>query len=243
MLVQMPLKIGLRDEASFDTFVAEQESVALALNALQSSVEKPVGEAFYLCGHNGVGKTHLLQAACRLVTEKNRNSVYLPLADKSLPFIPDVLSGLEQVSLVCLDDIDRIIGKKEWEIALANLITKCSVQGNTLLIAGTLKLSDWKLAYSELAKSLISVVPLVIEPVSEKDELINALQRHAKCMGFELPEKVGELLLKHCSNDLSELMKVLKMLEEASLVQKRRLTLQFVKAILGVEPAGKLNQK
>jgi len=239
MLVQMPLKIGLRDEASFDTFVAEQESVALALNALQRSVEKPSGEAFYLFGPNGVGKTHLLQAACRLVTEQNRNSVYLPLADKSLPFIPDVLSGLEQVSLVCLDDIDRIIGKKEWEIALANLITKCSVQGNTLLIAGTQTISQWKLSHSDLAKSLISVIPLAIAAVEEKAELINALQRHATCMGFELPENVGDLLLRHCSNDLSELMKVLKILEEASLVQKRRLTLQFVKGILGIESVKK----
>lgn len=239
MLVQMPLKMGLRDEASFDTFVAEKESVALALNALQSSIENPSGEAFYLFGPNGVGKTHLLQAACRLVTEQSRNSVYLPLADKNLPLIPDVLSGLEQISLVCLDDIDRIIGKKDWEIALANLITKCSVQGNTLLIAGCKNISDWKLSYSELAKSLISVIPLSIEPVSEKAELINALQRHATCMGFELPEKVGELLVKHCSNDLSELMTVLKILEEASLVQKRRLTLQFVKGILGIESSPK----
>lgn len=239
MFVQMPLKIGLRDEASFDTFVAEKESVALALNALQRAVEKPSGEAYYLCGANGVGKTHLLQAACRFVTERNRNSVFLPLADKNLPFIPDVLSGLEQVSLVCLDDIDKVIGKREWEVALSNLITKCSVQGNTLLIAGTKPIESWKMAYPELAKALISVVPMAIEAVSEKEELVNALQRHAQCMGFELPQKVGELLVKHKSQNLSELMNLLRLLEEASLVQKRRLTPQFVSAVLGIEPAGK----
>lgn len=239
MLVQMPLKIGLRDEASFDTFVAEQESVALALNSLQTAVEKPAGDAYYLWGANGVGKTHLLQAACRFVTERNRPSVYLPLADKSLPFIPDVLSGLEQMPLVCLDDIDRVVGKKEWEQALSNLITKCSVQGNTLLIAGTKPFESWKLADPEFAKTLISVLPLPILAVTQKDELVSALQRHAACMGFELQQKVGELLVKHKSQDLAELMQILKVLEEASLVQKRRLTPQFVSAVLGIEPSKK----
>lgn len=243
MLVQMPLKIGLRDEASFDTFVADQESMAFALNALQSSIEHPKGEAYYLWGENGVGKTHLLQAACRLVTEKKRNSVYLPLADKNLPFIPDVLSGLEQVSLVCLDDVDRVIGKKEWEVALSNLITKCSVQGNILLIAGTKSISDWKFAHSDFAKALISVIPVSIAAVTQKEELINALQRHAKCMGFELPEKVGELLVKYHSTDLSELMRTLKVLEEMSLIQKRRLTVQFVKSVMGIETPAKKSEK
>lgn len=239
MFVQMPLKIGLRDEASFDTFIAEQEGVALALNALQSALANPKGDAYYLCGPNGVGKTHLLQAACRFITEKNKNSVYLPLADRSLPFVPDVFSGLEQVSLVCLDDIDQIIGKKDWELALSNLITKCNVQGNTLLIAGDLPIGDWKLAYSDLAKALISVIPLEIKAVTQKEELVTAMQRHSKCMGFELPDNVGELLVKHYSSNLAELMQVLKSLEEASLVQKRRLTLQFVKAVLRIETAAK----
>jgi len=235
MLVQMQLKIGLRDEASFDTFIADQESVALALNALQSAVASPSGEAYYLWGKEGVGKTHLLQASCRFVTEQQQTSVFLPLADRSLPLVPDVFSGLESIKLVCLDDIDRLVGKPEWEKALANLITKCSVQGNTLLISGTTSLSDWKLMNTDLAKALISVVPLEIKPVQEKEEIINALQRHAKRMGFEFSEKVGEILVKHLSSDLAELMQVLKVLEEASLIQQRRLTPQFVKSVLGID--------
>ena len=110
MFVQMPLKIGLRDEASFSTFVTEQESLAVALNALQNSLKKNSGNAFYLYGEEGVGKTHLLQAACRFMTEQDQASVYLPMSDKSLPLIPDVLIGLEQTSLVCLDEFDGLVG-------------------------------------------------------------------------------------------------------------------------------------
>ncbi|MDX1353284.1 MAG: DnaA/Hda family protein, partial [Thiomicrorhabdus sp.] len=127
MFVQMPLKIGLRDDACFQTFVTEKESLAVALNGLQAALLKNSGNAFYLYGKGGVGKTHILQAACRFVTEKGSASVYLPMGDDSLPLIPDVLHGLEQTLLVCLDDMNHLVGDAKWEIALANLITKSSV--------------------------------------------------------------------------------------------------------------------
>ncbi|WP_127470684.1 DnaA regulatory inactivator Hda [Thiomicrorhabdus aquaedulcis] len=232
MLVQMPLKIGLRDDACFATFVTEKESLALALNTLQQSLKKDAGGAFYLVGEGGSGKTHLLQAACRYVTEQGYTSVFLPMSDASLPLIPDVLNGLEQTPLVCLDDISRFIGQKPWELALANLITKSSVQGHSLLLAGDVAISKWPIATTELAKALMTVLPIEIESLTEKDEVILALQRHSLRLGFELPQEVGNYLVKQFSSDLQELLAVLKMLEQASLVEKRRLTLPFVKKVL-----------
>ena len=235
MFVQMPLKMGLRDDASFETFVAEQESVAVALNVLQNTLSKPRGSAFYLSGVQGVGKTHVLQAACRFMTERNQDSVYLPMGDESLPLIPDVLHGLEQTSLVCLDDVDVIIGNKNWEVALANLIVKSSVQGNTLLLAGGTHINNWNIVMPELAKALVSVLPIGLLPLADSSELISALQRHSRKRGFELPDNVGDYLLKHCSQNLPELMQILDLLEEATLVEKRRLTLALVKSVLPQE--------
>lgn len=233
MFVQMPLKIGLRDDACFETFVTEQESVAVALNALQSALKAPKGSAFYLYAESGAGKTHLLQAACRYVTEKGQASVYLPMQDSALPLIPDVLIGLEQTPLVCLDDMELIVGQPKWELALANLLTKSSVQGHNVILAGEHSVVDWSLATPELTKALMTVLPIKLSSLNEKDEVIVALQRHAKRLGFELPIEVGNYLIKQFSNDLQELLAVLKMLEQATLVEKRRLTLPFVKKVLG----------
>lgn len=232
MFVQMPLKIGLRDEASFATYVTEQESLALALNGMQNALSKDTGNAFYLFGTHGVGKTHLLQAACRFVTEKDRASVYLPIADKSLPLIPDVLVGLEQTSLVCLDDIDHLIGNKQWELALANLLVKSSVQGHVVMLSGQESMNDWQIQTTELAKALMNVLPIEVSPLEDKNEVISALQRHSQKLGFELPNEVGNFLVKTFSSDLQELLAVLKLLEQATLVEKRRLTLPFVKQVL-----------
>lgn len=232
MFVQMPLKIGLRDEACFETFVTEQEALAVALSTLQNSLSKDSGSAFFLYGAPGGGKTHLLQAACRFVTEKAETSVYLPLADESLPLIPDVLAGLEQMPLVCLDDIEQMIGDANWELALANLITRSSVQGHVVLLSGNAPMNDWNIVTQELVNALINVVPIEIQPLEDRSEVVIALQRHSAKMGFELPLEVGNFLIKNFSSDLQELLAVLKILEQATLVEKRRLTLPFVKQVL-----------
>jgi len=232
VFVQMPLKIGLRDDACFETFVTEQESQAVALNGLQSALQQTNGNAFYLYGESGVGKTHLLQASCRYVTEKGQSSVYLPFGDHSLPLIPDVLIGLEQTPLVCLDDMTEIVGDSKWELALANLITKSSVQGHTVILAGQVSINDWSIKTNELAKALMMVLPIELHAVIEKEEVIIALQRHSLRLGFELPNDVGNYLVKQFSADLQELLAVLKLLEQATLVEKRRLTLPFVKQVL-----------
>lgn len=228
----MPLKIGLRDDACFETFVTEQESQALALNGLQTALKQANGNAFYLHGESGVGKTHLLQASCRFITEQGGASVYLPFGDSSLPLIPDVLIGLEQTPLVTLDDINEIIGHSQWELALSNLITKSSVQGHTVILTGEKPINEWQIKTTDLAKALMTVLPIHMDAIVEKEEVIIALQRHSLRLGFELPVEVGNYLIKQFSSDLQELLAVLKLLEQASLVEKRRLTLPFVKQVL-----------
>lgn len=232
MFAQMPLKIELRDEVAFDAYVAPTEQVAVSLHHFQQALKQNTGEAFYLFGPHGSGKTHLLQAACRLFSERQRQSVYLPLADKSLPLIPDVLSGLEQVDLICLDDVDQIIGDTDWELALASLLSKAAIAGHHVVLAGETSMVEWQFATSELNRAMVNVLPLALTLLESKEDLVIALQRHARCIGLELPKEVGNYLVKQFSDDIEELLSVLQLLAQQSLIAKRRLTLPFVKTIL-----------
>lgn len=235
MFVQLPLKIGLRPEICFASYVAEEEGVAFKLAQFQKSLSaQHSDESFYLYGDVGTGKTHLLQAACRFVTEKGRASVYLPLADSSLLLIADVLNGLEQTPLVCLDDVDAVIGDKDWERALTNLIMRAKVLGHQVVMSGQDDVASWSIATTEWVQALMSVMPIALKPLMRKQDIVLALQRHAQKLGFELPIEVGNYLVKQFSNDLQELLSVLKLLEQASFVEKRRMTLPFVKQVLKV---------
>ena len=61
--VQLWLPIGLRSAPSFANFVPGANTEALHWVELLARGEGP--EALYLWGGPGVGKTHLLEAACR----------------------------------------------------------------------------------------------------------------------------------------------------------------------------------
>jgi DnaA family protein len=232
MLVQLPLKINLREDASFETFVTEQESIAITLNQLQQPNIPGFSGCYYLYGESGVGKTHLLQASCRYYTQRGLQSVYFPLASSSLPLIPDVLSGLEVTALVCLDDIDQVLKDPAWQKSLGNLLAKSRVLGHRVLLTGTHSMVDWPHVVDVLQQELVSIMPVNLVALSEPNEIVLALQRHALYKGFELPSEVGNFLIKRFSNDLQELLMVLQLLEQATLAEKRRLTLPFVKDVL-----------
>ncbi|MDY0136813.1 MAG: DnaA regulatory inactivator Hda [Thiomicrospira sp.] len=232
MLVQLPLKMSLREDASFTTFVACEESLAWVLSQLQQIERVQDAGCYYFFGESGTGKTHLLQGACRFYGERQKQSVFFPLANESLPLIPDVLQGLEVTDLVCLDDVESVLGDVQWENALANLLAKSRVLGHRVLLAGQVSLVNWPVKSESLLREMLSIVPVPLTPLSEAEDLILALKRHAQQRGFELSVEVGRFLIKRFSHDLQELLAVLKLLEQATLVEKRKLTLPFVKDVL-----------
>ena len=62
-------------------------------------------------------KMCLLHACCTLATELGMSSVCLSLSDITQLSV-EVLEGLEQIDLVCLDDLQQVTGKQEWQAAI-----------------------------------------------------------------------------------------------------------------------------
>ena len=50
----------------------------------------------------------------------------MPL-NKAQYFSPAVLENLEQQELVCLDDLQEVIGDTDWEVAIFDLINRGSI--------------------------------------------------------------------------------------------------------------------
>jgi hypothetical protein len=88
--------------------------VARALGAVRQLLDEPGAPAVYLYGGEGVGKSHLLQAACRACGRTGRPGFYLPLAPLE-HWHPGMLEGLETMRLVALDDVHAIAGDDRCE--------------------------------------------------------------------------------------------------------------------------------
>ena len=130
---QLPLGVHLRETATFANYFpgVNQDVVRL----LEDSVSGG-REFIYLWGGRGSGKTHLLQAVCRLVSGQAQPLAYFPLRETA-SLSPGILEGVEQLPLVIVDDVDAVAGDTAWERELFHLYNRIRERDGGLIISGS----------------------------------------------------------------------------------------------------------
>jgi DnaA family protein len=225
---QLPLGIALRVGADLEGFHAGAN--AQALRAVEGIASDP-GEAFvYLWGPAGVGKSHLLQAACGAAGRASRRAGYLPLAGIG-ELGPAILEGWEHLDLVCLDDLEAVAGNPDWEQALFHLFNRLRDENHQLLVAARNSPAANGIQLADLASRLTSGLTVRMEPLGD-DDLLAALALRAERLGLELPEDTARYLLRRFRRDMRHLCDLLDRLDQASLAAQRRLTVPFVRGVL-----------
>ena len=225
---QLALGLSLRDSARFNSFYAGQNLETV--QGLQQAAQGE-GEVFvYVVAPAGMGKTHLLQAACVDAAATERSCSYLPLREL-LDFTPAVFDDLEQLDLICIDDVTAIAAHDDWERGLFDLFNRVRQGSGTLLMAGDARPDRAGFRLPDLVSRLGWGVMYVMKPLAEQ-EVLAALDCRAKARGLELPEDTAQYLLKRYPRDLPTLFALFDTLDTASLVEQRRLTVPFVRAVL-----------
>lgn len=215
---QLALGVRLRAGADYASFAPGPNSEIVT--ALRSPGTAPL----WLWGAPGSGKTHLLQAAC---AEAGAEAAYFPL-DRAVELPPDALSGFERNRLLCIDDVDQIAGDAAWERALFALFNEAAELRTRLIFAAAVAprqaswvLDDWR----------SRAAACIVYQLRELDDAgrIEALRLRAAQRGLQLPRETAEYLLKRMPRDLPSLFGILDALDEASLVEQRRLTVPFIR--------------
>lgn len=226
--MQLPLNIQLPAVATFDSFV-EGENVLLP-QLLKQAAQQQGELQIYCWAEAGLGKTHLLQAACRFAVEKGRKAAYLPLVELAA-HSPAMLENLEFMHLICVDDVQAIATKGEWEQALFSLVNRCRTQSCRLVFAASHNIQDLGLQLPDLVSRLAWGPVFQLRPLADQGKL-RVLQQRAHARGMELPDSAGQYLLTHYPRELRFLCEQLDMLDRASLVEQRKLTIPFIKSVL-----------
>lgn len=229
MAAQLPLGLRLPAASRFDNFVPGANHEALA--TVEQLALDPAPGMLFLAGPAGTGKTHLLQAACRAVEAGGGQSAYLPLTTL-VTLDPAALEGLEHYGLLAIDDLQAIAGRRDWEEALFHLFNRLREAGGRWLGAGTCAPEQLGLVLPDLRSRLGWGALYTLQPVDDTARL-QILTLHARERGLDLPEDTAQFLLHHCPRDLPALINLLERLDVAALTAQRRLTVPFVKGVLG----------
>jgi DnaA family protein len=185
----------------------------------------------YVWGGEGVGRSHLLQAACLRVEQRGEQAVYLPLAEV-VEYGPALLENLEQCALVCLDDLDAVAGRTEWEEALFHLFNRLRDSGRRLLLAASKSPRELAIKLPDLHSRMTLALVFQLHSLSDEDKL-RALQLRASHRGLHMSDEVGRFILTRGERSMSALFELLERLDQASLQAQRKLTIPFLKETLG----------
>ncbi len=229
---QLPLGFTRHDVHTFATYIPGLNGDALA--SLQHLATGSSHANIYLWAGPGTGKTHLLQAVCGLAAQHQRPCAYIPLRQID-DFTPDLFAALEELSLVCLDDMEQLAGRDEWELALFNLFNRLKDTQTPLVISAGHSPKASLVRLPDLKSRLCWGLCYHLHPLAD-GENITALQQRARQRGFELSAPVVEFLIKRVERDTRNLFHWLDRLERQSLEAQRKLTVDFVRKMLDNAP-------
>ncbi len=225
---QLPLGLSLRPGATFEALFIGPNGLAVEL--LRRMAAGTGERQAWLAGGAGLGKTHLLQAACHEAAHHGLRSAWLPLVgDNGLR--PEMLEGLETLDLVCLDAVEAVAGDEAWESGLFRLVNAARDSGTRLVFAARRTPPHLGVHLPDLASRLAWGPVMQLAPLDD-DQKRDALVTRARQLGLDLPPATADYLVRHYERDLAGQLARLEQLDHASLAAGRRLTVPFIKQVL-----------
>lgn len=219
------------DDAYFESFYISDEQ-RLLVNSLQQFVRDDAEDFVYLCGRSGLGKTHLLKAVCDLAERLRKSSRYVLLSDVQGAAPSDILSGHLAEQFLCLDNLDAICGNRQWEVALFDLYNQRIAAGLATYFSASKPAIMLEIELADLQSRLAAVLSFQLVDMSDLEK-IALLRFRAAQRGIDINDGCLSYIILRSGRDVSVLMDVLQRLDRGSLAAGRKITVPFIKSVMG----------
>lgn len=228
---QLLLSLRPRPAVNFDTFFVDAANAA-TLHALHEWLRQPQGGVFYLVGAVGSGRSHLLQAACTATD----NSLYLPLQDLGALDPAPLFEGVENTSLLCLDDIDSVAGDRAWNEELFHCFnrhvgTASAGIGGKWLVSAQVPAAQLPCVLPDLGSRLGWGGSFRLAPLDDSGRQ-HMLQLQARQRGMEISDELAVYILQRYSRDSQALLELLELIDRESLRNKKPISINLVRKLL-----------
>ena len=223
---QILLPVNTEYENSFASFLPG-DNIQL-IDALQNMVRGESDQtSLYLWGESGSGKTHLLHSCGQLANQIGRDNFYFSAAGQ----INNISQqNIAADALVCVDNFIAQAAAAEWQNLVFGLYEKLRLYGN-LIVAGDKPIGALNLTLKDLASRLAAGRVHKIISLTDHDK-IAALKFRAHQKGFTLSDQVLQFIITYFRRDTGSLFALLDRLEFASLHNKRKITIPFIKSLM-----------
>ena len=224
---QLALPFPLNQSFTFAAFVAGPNSELV--DRLQH-----LDEGFaqvWICGSPESGRSHLLHAACHLHAAAGRKVAYVPCGGVRPD--PEILEGLHTYDLVALDDVEEWLGEATLERALMGLYQGMMSSRGQLVCVSRQSPNRLCFGLADLGSRMRSAEGFEVRELTDADKAL-VLASKARHRGLDIPEVVLRYWLTRSHRSLSALLADFDRLDQAAMVQQRRVTVPLVKQVLGI---------
>jgi chromosomal replication initiator protein len=214
-------------------------------HAASVAVADAPGKAYnplFIHGGVGLGKSHLLQAACQKVMEKNPDARILYLSCDS--FINQFINAVEtgdmnqfrhryrNVDVMVIDDIHFLAGKDRTQEEFFHTFNTLYQSHKQIILSADCAPSE----IPELEERLVSrfnwgLVARIEKPSYETRVAI--LQKKARLRGLSVPDDVLCYIATKVENNTRELEGAITKIQGMSMLQEGKIDLDLAKAALG----------
>jgi DnaA family protein len=231
---QILLPLGFKKEHVFDTFLSEVDPSPGQV--IRFSVFERKEPVCILVGEEESGKTHLCAALVNAAHQQGIDARYLSFKEFALnenySTLTGYLEGLSEAELLVLDDVDQLKWNEELELALFNLYNHCIAESKQLVLSTRVAVSDLEIGLKDLVSRLQFALTVRLKPLSDAGKK-DLFVRLAKARGIKMSRELADYISLRSARNIGALMDVLERLDHASLLEKRSLTVPFVKKVMG----------
>jgi len=219
---QIPLSFPKFDFNKFDFFhsnIVNRETIALIDNLFKFNYKD---NRIYLWGPSAVGKTHILIATIKKFLNLNKEVIDLSFIDDNDTF------NLGSIDLFFLDDIERADGKIQNN--LFNIFNMSENENAAIFITGSLPPNQMSLR-PDLKTRISQCLVLNLKEL-EDEEKKDVLLKRSYFMGINLKLEIIDYLVKNYNRNMHELIKLIEKIDKESIIQKKRITIPFIKSFM-----------
>ena len=214
------------NKSSLEGFYSSEDN----LHIVSILKDKTFHDDLFIYGSKESGKTYLLQAMCNSYSSDKKSSLYIPLK-KAMNYGIEIFESLENIQLICLDGIENVISKIEWEKAIFNLINKTLISKSRLIITSSEDLQSLNFVLPDLESRLRKIESYELTPIQDKD-ILDALKYISKLKSINLGDKEARYLVTYAQRNISNLVKILESLDQLSMEMKRKITIPLIKEVI-----------
>ena len=229
---QLIFPFQVNQKASFASFYCSPDNIEL-MSRLADLVASKNADELIINGAEGSGKSFLMQAICNELSSSGKQFAFIPM-NKAINMGVEIFQNLASLNAVCIDDLQLILSREEWETALFNLINECQQSNCSLILSfgGNQSLEDIT-QLPDLLSRIKRMEFMKLQAV--QDEFLNqALDFVSQQLDINLEKAELEFLLKHQTREFALLVDNLMVLDKQAASLKRKITIPLIKETLNL---------